>query len=84
MSRTEYSKVIAPLFKAIDTAGLTEVVKGNIAYQTLLRIMDTGTDLVGDEFAEDTAETVRVFSNPITWGISGDVWLNFCETWMTA
>lgn len=74
------------LLVSIERAGLSELVEENIAFETVGRILATGTSLPNriKEPVEDTELCAQVMSNPMTWGIAGDEWLNFCEQWATA
>lgn len=74
------------LLVSIERAGLNDLVKENIAFETVDRILTTGTSLPngGIEPTEDTEFCGQVMANPMTWGISDPRWLDFVEQWATA
>lgn len=84
--RKELRDRVIFLLAAIHDAGLDELVKDNHAFQTLNVIVKTGTSLPNriKEPVDDTELCAQVMSNPMTWGIPGDAWLNFCEQWAMA
>lgn len=80
------------LLVAIERAGLGDLAKEKSAYafETAWRISEKKADLANswpldDElvkaFEDDTAETARVLSNPVNWGISDERWKEFCKEW---
>lgn len=84
--KKELKNKVVFLLATIHSSGLGEFVKGNIAFDTLNRILTTGTSVPGKikEPAEDTELCSEVMVNPMTWGISDPRWLDFCEQWATA
>ena len=76
------------LVEAIAEAGLVPLVADNHAYETLNRIIDTGSSMPdGSEEDEDmTNECLRVFGKPELWGWMTDrtrqtEWTDFCVDW---
>lgn len=84
--RKELKNKVVFLLATIHGSGLGELVKGNIAFDTLNRILTTGTSLPDSikEPAEETEFCAQVMVNPMTWGIADYRWLDFCEQWATA
>ncbi len=76
---------IVSLLSRIHEAGLDTLVAENHAFQTLHRIIKTGTSLPGGmrEPVENTEACAECFVNPGYWGISDPAWKSFCEGWAT-
>lgn len=77
---------LAVLLRAIQNQGLVETVAQTVPYQTVCRIVATGTDLQfeGQEFEDDTEDVARVLSDPDNWGVSAPAWQEFAEAWREA
>jgi len=76
------------LVEAIAEAYLVSLVADNHAYQTLNRIIDTGSSMPdgSDEDEDMTNECLRVFGRPELWGWMTDTtrqqeWKDFCAEW---
>lgn len=82
ISRELRNKVL-DLLTAIQEAGIFPLVKENHAYETLLRIVKTGTSLPHSipEPEAITEITARTLADPITWGIFDPTWKALCEEW---
>jgi hypothetical protein len=84
--KKELKERVVKLLADIHEAGFGSLVAENHAFQTLRRIIKTGTSLP-DKIKEPTEETeycAEVFMNPINWGISDPAWKAFCEKWRQA
>ncbi len=84
MTKETRGNVVA-LLAAIHDAGLDAVVAGNHAFQTLHRIVKTGTSMQegGKEPKEDTETCAATFCKPHLWGWMEDrtmqeTWMDFC------
>jgi len=78
---------LVKLINLIDHWHLSDIAKRDspYAYETALRIIDTGRDLQfdGEEFESDTLNTIDMLSNPKNWGIPDPEWKLMCESWQS-
>lgn len=67
------------LLSDISSRGLLETVRGNHAFETLGRILETGTSLPGGVQEDEalTEKTALVLSDPRLWGIVDPKWEAF-------
>jgi len=81
MKKETRDKAVA-LLAAIHDAGLDGLVATNHAFQTLHRIIKTGSSMPegGKEQKEDTEACAATFSNPHLWGWMEDRTMQ--ETWL--
>jgi hypothetical protein len=84
MITRELSVKVTALLAAVDRSGLHPLVAENHAYQTLKRILDTGTSIPDGikEPDEDTKACAACFVKPQLWGIFDPLWLEFVDTRM--
>ncbi len=87
MKKETRDKVVA-LLAAIHDAGLDGLVAENHAFQTLHRIIKTGTSLPdgAKQDAENTEACAACFVQPHLWGWMEDrtrqgEWSDFCVDW---
>ena len=81
---------LTKLIKLISVWHLTEVVKREslYAWETAIRIIDTGWDLMENDLIEETENrkdtdlTAKVLSNPKNWGIADIEWQRMCQSWL--
>lgn len=77
--KRETADMVIALLADIAAHGLLEVVRGNHAFETLGRILETGTSLPNGiyEPPEDTEDVALTFSRLELWGISDPKWKDF-------
>ncbi len=80
------SEKVTALLTTIEKVGMVGLVADNHAFQTLNRIMETGTSLPAgvEEDQQDTEACAECFANPGLWGISDHAWKEFVSSWLQA
>lgn len=86
--KKETREKVVRLLTAIHDAGFDAAMAGNIAHETLLRIVQTGTTLPdgSKEAPEITEACAQSFSNLWVLGLMVEKtrkpeWTEFCEVW---